>query len=91
MGKKDQEAMAKKISDAEKAQKKIISQPNVWILDTSIKDRIDLHNSETVIIDADLNITIKREPDSGIDFEMPTFAPGETPDYKDGIIPYAGS
>ncbi len=77
--------------DPDAAKKSIISAANIWLLDESIKDRLDFHNTETVIIGTDLSITIKREPDPGVDFQMPTFGEGETPDYKAGIIPHTGS
>lgn len=77
------------------AQKKPVTSDaaNIWLLDESIKDRYDLHNSETAIVSADLSVKIERTEDPGYEKlttplpEIPT--DGSTPDYKEGVIPYA--
>ena len=82
-------------NDPALAQKKPISSDaaNIWLLDETIKDRYDLHNSETVIVSTDLSVKIVRTEDPGHE-ELTTPLPevptdGSTPDYKEGIIPYA--
>ncbi len=78
-------------NDPDAAQKAVIYEANVWLQDESIKDRQDFHTSETVTIGTDLSFTIKREVDSGITFNIPTFGEGETPDYTAGVMTYTGS
>jgi hypothetical protein len=77
------------------AQKKPITTDaaNIWLLDETIKDRYDFHNSETVILGTDLSVKIERAEDPGYESlktplpEIPT--DGSTPDYKEGILTYA--
>ena len=63
----------------EEAQKVVLCAPNLWILDESVKKRYDYHNNETVIIGADLSVTIERTADSDLLYDLP-----ELPTTEDG-------
>ena len=77
------------VTDPALAAKTVLSAPNVWLLDESIKKRYDYHNSETVEVREDLSINIIRYSDSAHKFTLPTLPTNHSDmDYKSGVIPF---